>query len=344
MVSKELENEAKAAFQEPQGEPKAEPKTEPAKPAEAPALKSNPRVESGAVVPETLSELWTMANFLAKSGFVPEQYVNNPAGIMAAFQIASERGLNKFSALQKLSNVNGTTAGHSELPLAEVFRSGVVEDFEEYWLDFNGKRIEDLDFKTPAFAAVCEFKPNGRRKVVRVFSLLDAVRAKLIKGLTTGDKPNLPTDGKDNWIQYFKRMLQMRARGWALKDGAPDVIAGLPMPEYDEHVISDSGASSSVTAPSGAKARLLNGGQQEATAAGQGATVSGVREEALGSVPRSDLQGDAERSPGQPDSAVQGSPHGAAPELVRVPGKAPKGAKGTRAKGLADHQPPLLAT
>ncbi len=37
------------------------------------------------------------------------------------------------------------------------------------------------------------------------------------------------------WRQYVKRMLQMRSRGWCLKDCVPEVTAGIKMPEYDDH-------------------------------------------------------------------------------------------------------------
>jgi hypothetical protein len=61
--------------------------------------------------------------------------------------------------------------------------------------------------------ATCLVKRIGKKEQMATFSLEDARTAKLL--------------GKDNWIKYPKRMLQMRARAFALRDVFPDVLQGL---------------------------------------------------------------------------------------------------------------------
>jgi hypothetical protein len=80
----------------------------------------------------------------------------------------------------------------------------VCEDVEEY---FEGEG-------TPNPIAVCVAKRKGRKPVVAKFSVEDAKRA----GLWGKQGP---------WSAYPKRMMQMRARGFALRDAFPDVLKGL---------------------------------------------------------------------------------------------------------------------
>jgi hypothetical protein len=61
-------------------------------------------------------------------------------------------------------------------------------------------------------------KRRDRSAVVRTFSEADAKKA----GLWGKSGP---------WAQYPARMLQMRARGWALRDAFPDALKGLGIRE-----------------------------------------------------------------------------------------------------------------
>jgi len=76
---------------------------------------------------------------------------------------------------------------------------------------------ETLDEGT--MTATCSVKRRGSSKpCVRTFSLAEATKAGLIaKGGT--------------WAAYPKRMLQMRARSWALRDEFTDVLRGMPIAE-----------------------------------------------------------------------------------------------------------------
>jgi hypothetical protein len=67
-------------------------------------------------------------------------------------------------------------------------------------------------------AAVCKVKRRGEDPVERTFSWDDAQRA----GLSKKDGP---------WKTYPKRMLQMRARSWAIRDVWPHVLKGLSIAE-----------------------------------------------------------------------------------------------------------------
>lgn len=293
-----------------------QPQVQPAAPKQdRPPMTSD---ERGVLQPSTFGEWWQLASSIAASGMVPKQYCNNPAGVLAVLQTAKERGIGAMAALNNMANINGRTTGFGELPLGEVFRSGMVERIHEYWVDRDGAAIQPLDFKSEVFAAVCEIEIRGRGKIMRVFSLDDAKAAGL---LTTSTKPDAV------WFKYRKRMLQMRARGWALKDAAPDVIAGMAMPEYDE----PGGESEADPLPAGptAKEKLSNANRSQAQAGSEVTALPDLRAEAggsgqpSGSVPCEDVRGNKAGSPEEPHPDVQAAPQPAArkraPRRLGVP-------------------------
>jgi hypothetical protein len=88
--------------------------------------------------------------------------------------------------------------------MALVQASPVCQDVEEY---FEGEGTLNP-------VAVCIASRKGRKPVTVKFSVEDAKRA----GLWGKQGP---------WTAYPKRMMQMRARGFALRDAFPDVLKGL---------------------------------------------------------------------------------------------------------------------
>lgn len=206
---------------------KSEEKEEKQRPLPPATPKVNPLTdENGLLVGSNFEEQWKIASLMASSEMVPDNFRNKPAAVLMAMQTAKSRGINPLTAIQQMANLFGRTINFGELPLGEAIESGKLKYFEEFWIDKDGKRIDDLDIKAKVFGCVtiaeAHNSPQGR--VVRVFTLDDASQA------------NLLDDAKrKTWRQYTKRMLQMRSRGWALKDCVPSVTSGLSMPEYEEH-------------------------------------------------------------------------------------------------------------
>lgn len=200
---------------------------EPDKQRPLPPNPVNPLADEDGVLQGTnFNEQWKIASMMAQSEMVPDAFRGKPAAVLMAMQTAKSRGLNPLTALQSMANLFGRTVAYGELPLAEVFASGKLEKFQEFWIDAEGEEIDARNISTPVFGAVCiaKAKNSPQGEVVRIFTLDDAKTANLL------DDPKRKT-----WRQYTKRMLQMRARGWALKDAAPEVTAGIGMPDYDDH-------------------------------------------------------------------------------------------------------------
>lgn len=154
--------------------------------------------------PTTLTEAMTFSDMLANSSMVPKAYQGKPQDILVCVQWGMEMGLAPMQALQNIAVINGKPSVYGDAAMALVQASPVCEDVEEFF-EAEG---------TPNPVAVCVAKRKGRKPVTARFSVEDAKRA----GLWGKQGP---------WSAYPKRMMQMRARGFALRDAFPDVLKGM---------------------------------------------------------------------------------------------------------------------
>ena len=157
------------------------------------------------LTPASFSELVQFAQMAAKSQLVPKEYRNQPEDIMLAVQLGSEVGLRPMQALQNIAVINGRPAVWGDALPGLCKASPVYHDIVETW---------ENEHEPDALVAVCIAKRHGSTPVTARFSVMDAKRA----GLWTKAGP---------WQTYPRRMLQMRARSFALRDAFPDVLKGL---------------------------------------------------------------------------------------------------------------------
>ncbi len=153
--------------------------------------------------PQTFDQALTFSNYLADSDLVPKDFKGKPGNCLIAMQWGAELGLKPLQALQNLAIINGRPALWGDAVIALV-RSSPLCEFV----------IETDDGQV----ATCRVKRRGEPEQVRTFGVDDAKTAGLL--------------GKGGpWTQYPKRMRQMRARAFALRDVFPDVLRGLPVAE-----------------------------------------------------------------------------------------------------------------
>lgn len=155
------------------------------------------------LAPRTMGEAMEFSKLVSQSSMVPAAYKGKPADILVAVQWGAELGLAPLQALQNIATINGKPAVYGDAALALVRGSTVCEDVEEF-IEGEGEQM----------IATCIAKRKGSKPVVAKFSVSDAKAA----GLWRKQGP---------WTQYPRRMLQMRARGFALRDAFPDVLKGL---------------------------------------------------------------------------------------------------------------------
>lgn len=189
------------------------------RPEQAPKL---PTIQAGgavrAIVPQDFDSAWRIANAVCTAEMAPRG-LETPAKAMVAIMHGLEVGLTPMNALQSIAVVNGRPTIYGDGAIGLVRASGLLEWMEE---TFEGAEATD------AFKAVCLVKRKGEPKPIRgEFSIADAKRASLF--------------GKAGpWQQYLKRMLQMRARAFTLRDAFADVLKGLSIrEEVDDYPIRD---------------------------------------------------------------------------------------------------------
>lgn len=157
------------------------------------------------LAPRDLNELWKFASMIASSDLAPKQYIGKPGNCAVAIEMGLELGLRPMQALQNIATVNGRPSIYGDAALALVKTSGLCAAHSEH---FVGNPYDD-DFR-----AVITTQRRGEKPYVEEFSVGDAKRADLW--------------GKAGpWKQYPRRMLQMRARGFCLRNIYPDVLMGM---------------------------------------------------------------------------------------------------------------------
>lgn len=153
--------------------------------------------------PRSLDEAMRFADILCKSDIVPKDFQNKPGNILVAIQWGMELGLKPMQAMQNIAVINGRPSLWGDAVIALVRSSPLCEYIYEG--EENG-------------VAVCRVKRRGEDEQVRTFSDEDAKAA----GLLNKQGP---------WTQYKKRMKQMRARAFAVRDVFADVLKGIPIAE-----------------------------------------------------------------------------------------------------------------
>lgn len=151
------------------------------------------------LTPSNLQEAMEFSKIIANSDLVPRDYKGKPGNVLVAVQMGSELGLSPMQSLQGIAMINGRPAVWGDALLALV---QAHPDFE--W-------IKETQSET---VATCILKRRGMDERVIQFSMVDAQKA----GLWNKEGP---------WKTYPRRMLQMRARGFALRDTFADALKGV---------------------------------------------------------------------------------------------------------------------
>ena len=154
--------------------------------------------------PTNMTEAMEFSKFLASSTHIPKDFQGNPNNILVAIQWGYEIGLAPMQALQNIAVINGRPSlwGDSMIAVCKAHPD---------WRGISETYVEEED------KAVCLVKRNVHGEIEETrseFSYKDAQRANL-------------TNKPGPWKNYPKRMLQLRARGFALRDAFPDAIKGL---------------------------------------------------------------------------------------------------------------------
>lgn len=156
----------------------------------------------GGVIFQSMEDLARFCSAVVASRLAPKDF-STPEAVMVAIQHGAELGLAPMQSLQSICVINGRPSVWGDAAAALCRAHPECVDI-----------IEEIGEE----AATCTVKRKGCLDVKRTFSTADAKKAGLL--------------GKAGpWTQYTKRMLQMRARSWALRDAFPDALKGVGIRE-----------------------------------------------------------------------------------------------------------------
>ena len=172
------------------------------------------------LTPHSLSEAMALAEQMSKSALVPEGFKDRPADIMIAVQYGAEIGLKPLQALSSIAVINGRACVWGDGLLSLVLDSGLMTNYKEMKFD---------EIEAAGKAVFWCTRKGHPEPIQREFSIEDAKRAKLWGKVSRNGAPS-------PWVTYPWRMLQMRARSFALRDGFSDVLKGLSIREEVEDI------------------------------------------------------------------------------------------------------------
>lgn len=164
-------------------------------------------------MPSTFAELERLCVQISNSDWCPKDLRSKPGSIMVAIQHGIEIGLMPMQALQNVAPINGKPSIYGDAALAVCRAHPRFSKIEE--------RAPDEALK--AQCGECTITTSDGGRVTRRFSVEDAKRA----GLWGKQGP---------WTNYPGRMLQMRARSWAMRDALPEALKGIAIREEQEDV------------------------------------------------------------------------------------------------------------
>jgi len=167
----------------------------------------------------SLQQAMDFAKLIADSDLAPKDYKGKPGNVLIAIQMGAEIGLKPLQSLQNIAIINGRPCVWGDAMIGLVQNHPLCEYIHE-------------ELKNDTAYCIVKRRGDVEEHVVK-FSRDDAKKAGLLGKAGT-------------WQQYPDRMLQMRARGFALRDKFADILKGIAIrEEVEDYQILDESAKES---------------------------------------------------------------------------------------------------
>ncbi len=163
----------------------------------------------------TFAEAEKLANMIANSSLCPPGFKGKSGDVFVAIQMGHEVGLSPMQAIQNIAVINSRPCLWGDAALGVVRNHKHCKAVRE-WMEGT---IEEKNA-----VAYCGVTRQGQPEEIRSFSYAQAETAGLTKKAGV-------------WTQYPHRMLQMRARGFAIRDTFPDALRGLNLAEEQQDIV-----------------------------------------------------------------------------------------------------------
>jgi hypothetical protein len=160
---------------------------------------------------ENFTHYMEVASKMSGSEMVPKNYRGKPMDILIAMEMGQQVGLSMMQAVQNIAVINGKPCMYGDALLA------VAQGHPSYeWI-----KEEPIFQGTNIVGYKCIVKRKHHDEHIYCFTIEDAKKASLW--------------GRSGpWTQYPSRMLQMRARGFALRNTFADALQGIQTIEEAE--------------------------------------------------------------------------------------------------------------
>lgn len=173
-----------------------------------------------------------MANWIAESGLVPNDFKGKPKMICVAAAMGAKLGLDVFSSMAGIAVINGRPSIWGDVLRGLILAHPKCIDLDEHY-----------EGEGDGLTAVCIITREGMKPHTERFSVADAKEAGLW--------------GKNVWAKFSKDMLLNRAFGRAARRRFADALSGLHVAEemQDAEQIKDVPIDKVKTDPAPAKSR-----------------------------------------------------------------------------------------
>lgn len=165
------------------------------------------------LVLNNIDEVYRLAQWICKSEFAPKNA--DATSVTLRILKGQEIGLPPLAAVQNIAVINGRPAVYGDVMLGLIRASGLLASFSEEAIGERGK---------DSFGYRCTAVRVKGDKSAQEFTVYDAKAA----GKWGSPGP---------WSSYPLRMLQMRARSWALRDLFADVLNGMTTIEEARDIV-----------------------------------------------------------------------------------------------------------
>lgn len=174
-----------------------------------------------AIVATTMDEAWRMSEAMHRSGLAPKD-LNSPEKVMVAVMYGAEVGLPPMAAVQSIAVMNGRPVLWGDAALGIVKSSGLCVYIKEWSEGADDEKIYYCETQ----------RKSDPEPVKRSYSVKEAKQAGLwderdkIKNYK-GEIISNPSP----WFRFRSRMMQMRARGFCIRDAYADLLKGMRLKE-----------------------------------------------------------------------------------------------------------------
>lgn len=169
------------------------------------------RLDDSLYAPALFGHYRMVAETLSKSSMIPNSYKGKPDDIFVAMAMGYQLGFPVEQSLQDIAVINGRPCVWGDGLLALAINHPDFEDIKE----------EPIYNKNVVTGYVCTVIRKGHIPHSKTFTIQDAEHAGLLKK-------------GGAWASYPERMLQLRARSFALRDKFADALRGLRVAELEK--------------------------------------------------------------------------------------------------------------